>query len=78
MRTPAQIRAARHLLGLQQSDLADRTGLSLPTIKRVESDRDVSVSAEAVQSVCDALEEAGVVFVESNGLGAGVRLRGKG
>ena len=34
--TVAQIRAARGLLGWSQSDLADASGLSLPTVKRTE------------------------------------------
>jgi transcriptional regulator with XRE-family HTH domain len=73
--TSAQIRAARHLVGLSQAEVADSTGLSLPTIKRAESDRDVSVSAEAIAAICTALEAAGVIFVEENGEGPGVRLR---
>ena len=75
MPTAAQIRAARHLVGLSQADIATRTGLSLPTIKRVESDRTVSVSMEAAAAVRTALEAAGVIFVEENGEGPGVRLR---
>ena len=75
MPTAAQIRAARHLVGLSQADIATRTGLSLPTIKRVESDRTVSVSMEAAAAVRSALEAAGVIFVEENGEGPGVRLR---
>jgi hypothetical protein len=45
----------------------------LPTIKRVESDREVSVSDEAVAAVRAALEAAGVEF--TNGDQPGVRLR---
>jgi transcriptional regulator with XRE-family HTH domain len=76
--TAAQIRAARHLLSLSQEDIAKATGLSLPTIKRAESDRSVSISAEAIASINSALEAAGVVFVEENGAGPGVRLKAKG
>lgn len=76
--TPAQLRAARHLLGLSQADLAERTGLSVPTVKRVESDRDVSVSEDAVLAVRSALEAAGAIFLPENGQGAGVRLRKRG
>jgi transcriptional regulator with XRE-family HTH domain len=74
----AQIRAARHLAGLSQEDIRKATGLSLPTIRRVESDLDVPVSEEAVAKVRHALEKAGVIFVDENGEGAGVRLRKKG
>ena len=73
--TPAQIRAARHLASLSQADIAGVTGLSLPTIKRAESERVVSVSEEAIAAIRAALESAGVIFVEENGEGPGVRLR---
>jgi transcriptional regulator with XRE-family HTH domain len=74
MITPAQLRAGRHLANLTQADLAERTGLSLPTIKRVESDRDVSVSDDAVAAIRRAIEDAGVEF--TNGGRPGVRVRG--
>ncbi|WP_393993165.1 helix-turn-helix domain-containing protein [Xanthobacter oligotrophicus] len=73
--SPAQLRAARHLLSLAQADVAAATRLSLPTIKRAESDRDVSVSDQAVAAIRSALEAAGVIFVAENGEGPGVRLR---
>jgi transcriptional regulator with XRE-family HTH domain len=75
--TRAQIRAGRHLVGLSQAKIAAATGLSLPTIKRAESERDVSVSAEAIDVIRRALEWAGVIFVEENGDGPGVRLAKK-
>ncbi len=69
------MRAARHLVNLSQADIAVATGLSLPTIKRAESERDVSVSGDAVASITAALEAAGVEFIAENGGGPGVRLR---
>lgn len=75
MLTPAQIRAARHLASLSQADIVEATGLSLPTIKRAESEREVSVSTEAVAAIRAALEAAGVEFIAENGGGAGVRLK---
>jgi transcriptional regulator with XRE-family HTH domain len=75
MTTAAQIRAARHLLGLSQADVAAATGLSLPTIKRVESERDVPVSQETLAAVRAMLETAGVEFLPQDNGGAGVRLR---
>lgn len=71
----AQIRAGRHLAGISQSEVAEATGLSLPTIKRAESERDVSVSAEAIAAIRSALERAGIEFIAENGGGAGVRLK---
>ena len=53
--------------------MAKATGLSLPTIKRVESERDVSVSADALAVIQRALEAAGVEF--TNGGSPGVRMR---
>lgn len=75
MTTPAQLRAARHLLSLSQEDVAQATGLSLPTIKRAESNREVSVSISAVEAIRAALEAAGVQFIQQNGGGPGVRLK---
>jgi transcriptional regulator with XRE-family HTH domain len=77
MASPGQIRAARHLVGLSQADVAEETGLSLPTIKRAESDRRVSVSEEAIATIRKALEGVGVIFVAENGEGPGVRLKKK-
>ena len=41
MISAAQLRAARALLGLDQRDLAELSGLSVPTIQRMESSEDV-------------------------------------
>jgi transcriptional regulator with XRE-family HTH domain len=70
-----QLRAARGLLGWSRSDLAQRAGLSLPTVKRVESGTGPRVSDEAQTKLQRALESAGVEFIDENGGGAGVRLR---
>ena len=75
MTTPAQIRAGRHLADLSQADVSKATKLSVPTIKRAESEREVSVSPGAVAAIRKALEKAGVIFVDENGDGPGVRLR---
>ena len=74
MTTAAQLRAGRHLVSLSQVDIAELTGLSLPTIKRAESDRDVPVSGDAVVAIRAALEAAGVEF--TNGRQPGVRFKG--
>ncbi len=75
--TAAQIRAARQLAGVSQADIAQATGLSVPTIKRAESERDVVISSDSIGVIRKALEKAGVIFVEENGEGAGVRLKKK-
>jgi transcriptional regulator with XRE-family HTH domain len=71
----AQLRAARGLLGWSQTDLASRSRLSLPTVKRVEAPFGLRVSDEARAKLRHALEAAGIEFIEENGRGAGVRFR---
>jgi transcriptional regulator with XRE-family HTH domain len=73
----AQIRAARGLLGWTQSQLAEASGLSLPTVKRTELET-LNVSSDAREKIKSALEAAGVEFIPENGGGAGVRLKKRG
>jgi transcriptional regulator with XRE-family HTH domain len=75
MLTIEQLRAARGLLGWSQSKLAERAGLSLPTVKRVEANLGARVSDDARTKLRRALESAGVEFIDENGGGPGVRLR---
>ena len=70
-----QLRAARALLGWSQTDLADRAALSLPTVKRVETEQGPRVSDAARLALRVALESGGVEFIDENGGGPGVRLR---
>ncbi|NBN64758.1 helix-turn-helix domain-containing protein [Microvirga tunisiensis] len=71
-----QVKAARALLGWSQSDLALRSGVSEPTIKRLEaSDGPLGGRSDTVEKVVSALEQAGIIFVSENGEGPGVRLR---
>lgn len=73
-----QIRAARALLGWSQDELAEASGVSLPTIRRMEGLGPDRSSAGNVDAVTKALVGAGVAFIESNGGGPGVRLREPG
>ncbi|MFE0018340.1 multiprotein-bridging factor 1 family protein [Mesorhizobium sp. NPDC059054] len=68
------MRAARALIGLSQAELARRAGVSIPTIKRCESDsaRVAAVSDETQAKVREVLESEGVEF--TNGNHPGVRL----
>src|ERR1700693_4824287 len=75
MITVEQLRAARSLLGWSQSELAARAGLSLPTVKRLEAGFGPRVSDEARRKLQSAIEAAGIVFVDENGGGLGVRFR---
>ena len=72
--TPAQSRSARALVDLTQPDLATAAGLGLSTVVDFERRRR-TVSDEAVQAIRTALEAAGVIFIDENGEGPGVRLR---
>jgi transcriptional regulator with XRE-family HTH domain len=73
--TVEQLRAARALLGWSQTELASRAALSLPTVKRVEAGFGPNVSDEARLKLQQALEAAGLEFLEENGAGLGVRFR---
>jgi DNA-binding XRE family transcriptional regulator len=72
--TPAQCRAARSLLGMTQSQLADTAVLGLSTVVDFEKERR-RVSEEAVERIRLALENAGIEFLFGNGGGVGLRLR---
>lgn len=72
--TPAQSRAARALLDWSQPTLAKAAGLGLSTVVDFEKDRR-KLSTEAITAIRTALENAGVLFIDQNGAGAGVRLR---
>jgi DNA-binding XRE family transcriptional regulator len=72
--TPSQSRAARALLEMNQTTLAQNAGLGLSTIVDFEKDRR-QVSLDAVQAIKVALERAGITFLEENGGGPGVRLK---
>jgi transcriptional regulator with XRE-family HTH domain len=72
--TPQQVKAARQQLSWSQSDLAGHVGVSAATIWAFESGR-AHYSTLDLNHVRAALESAGVIFVEENGEGPGVRLR---
>jgi transcriptional regulator with XRE-family HTH domain len=80
MITGAQMRAARALLGIDQRELAQRAGLSLPTIQRMESsDGVVRGNVDSLMKLVDALAAAGIELIgegaASQSGGRGVRLR---
>ena len=72
--TPAQSRAARALLEMNQSVLAQSAELGLSTIVDFERGRR-QVSEEAIFAIKAAFEREGITFIEENGGGVGVRLR---
>jgi transcriptional regulator with XRE-family HTH domain len=79
MITAAQMRAARALLGINQRTLAELSGLSLPTIQRMEaSDGVVRGNVDSLMKLVGALNDAGIELINENaasaGGGRGVRL----
>jgi len=71
MPSPAQLRAARAMLGLSQAEIAGRSCLSVPTVKRAEAGVRVSDAVRAAITV--VLKNAGVEFI--NGDEPGVKLK---
>jgi transcriptional regulator with XRE-family HTH domain len=77
--TGPQMRAARALLGIDQRELAQLAGVSLPTIQRMEaSEGTVRGVIDSLTKVVTALERAGIELLSENipsrGAGRGVRL----
>ncbi|NIA67915.1 helix-turn-helix transcriptional regulator [Pelagibius litoralis] len=76
MLTGPQVRAARGLIGMKQTELAEASGVSTPTVKAVEAQKGtVSAHTRTADAIQRALEAAGVVFLPENGNGPGVALR---
>jgi predicted transcriptional regulator len=77
MLTAEQIRGARSMLRWSATKLAEMSGVSLPTIQRMESVQGVPKSLSTnLQAIQSALEDAGVVFIDQNREGGpGVRLK---
>lgn len=80
MITAVQMRAARALAGIDQKTLASLSGVSHPTIQRMEaSDGVVRANVDTLVKVIEALDRAGVELIAddqpSHGGGRGVRLK---
>ena len=72
----SQIRAARSLIGWTANDLALASGVSVATIKRLETQRGVPVShPRTLQDLKRAFEEAGLEFIGTPEKGAGVKFK---
>ncbi len=79
MITAGQMRAARALLGIDQRRLAELSGLSLPTVQRMEaSDGVVRGNVDSLMKLVAALHASGIELIgdgaPSPGGGRGVRL----
>ena len=80
MITALQLRAARALLGIDQQKLAELSGVSLPTIQRMEASPDnVRGVVSSLMKVLDALDKAGLEVIGegavSSGGGRGIRFK---
>ncbi len=80
MITAAQLRAARALLGMDQRALAEASGLSLPTIQRMEASEElIRGNVESLMKLIAALDAGGVDLINEGAVsdrgGRGVRLK---
>jgi transcriptional regulator with XRE-family HTH domain len=80
MITAGQLRAARVLLGIDQRRLAELSGLSLPTIQRMEaSETMVRGNVDSLVKLIAAFDAAGIEMIgdgaASHSRGRGVRLK---
>ena len=80
MITGTQMRAARALLGFDQRQLAKASGLSLPTIQRMEASGGVvRGNVDSLMKLVEALSANGIELIgegaSSSGGGRGVRLK---
>jgi len=78
--TAAQLRSSRALLNIDQRTLAERSGLSLPTIQRMEASGGViRGNVDSLMKLVAALDALGIELISDNavsqGGGRGVRLR---
>ena len=80
MITAGQLRAARALLGLDQKALAEHSGLSVPTIQRMEASEGViRGTVDSLMKLIAALDSLGIALIgdgaASAGGGRGIRLK---
>jgi len=80
MITSAQMRAARALAGVDQRELAKKSGLSVPTIQRMEASDDViRGNVDSLMKVIAAIDAFGIQLIDEGMLsssgGRGVRLK---
>jgi transcriptional regulator with XRE-family HTH domain len=80
MISAAQLRAARAMLGIDQRRLAELSGLSVPTIQRMEASEGViRGNVDSLMKLIGALDAAGVELISEGAAspagGRGVRLK---
>ena len=80
MITAAQLRATRALIGIDQRRLTELSGLSVPTIQRMEASEGViRGNVDSLMKLIDALDTAGIELISAGAIsgqgGRGVRLK---
>ena len=80
MITAGQLRAARALIAIDQRELAERSGLSVPTVQRMEaSDGVIRGNVGSLMKLIRAFDAAGIELINEGGVseggGRGVRLK---
>ncbi len=70
---PVQLKMARTAVGWGVRELAKKAGVTANTVTRIENGADAKQST--IDRLQQALEGAGVEFIDENGGGPGVRLR---
>lgn len=83
MLTAAQMKAARALVGMDQKTLAELSGVSLPTIQRMEaSDGVIRGNVESLMKLIAALERLGIELINEGAPsadgGRGIRMKKRG
>ena len=68
-----QSKMARAAIGWGVRELAKEAGVAVDTISRLE--RGEEIMPRTLSAIRSALEAAGVIFIDENGEGPGVRLR---
>lgn len=53
---------------MKQDELAELAGVSVATLKRAESEREVPISEETINLIKETLEANGVIFLGMNGV----------
>jgi predicted transcriptional regulator len=62
------------MLGMTQAELAQKAGISTTGLNNIEKGN-ADPKASTLKAIRSALESAGVLFIDQNGAGPGVRLR---
>jgi len=72
----AQLRAARGLIGWSSRELAERSGVSAPTIQRIESGKgSQNIQPRTIEDLIKTFDEAGIEFIGTPDDQPGVRFK---